>query len=77
MYGTVRTVVWELGAGDGLWLPDLTLDAYESTVLAWADEMQTTCRRIGVGYTRVLTSIPIEDLILRDLRRQGLVGRCR
>ena len=22
MYGTVRTVVWELGAGDGLWLPD-------------------------------------------------------
>lgn len=49
------------------------LDRYEATVLAWADEMALTCRRLGVGYTRLLTSEPVEELILRTLRQQGLL----
>lgn len=50
------------------------LDRYESTVKAWADEMALTCRRLGIGYTRLLTSEPVEDLVLRTLRHQGLLG---
>ena len=42
---------------------------------AWAEEMEITCRRLGVGYTRVLTSTPLEEFIFKDLRRVGVVGR--
>ncbi len=52
-----------------------TLDRYESTVHAWAEEMEITARRLGIGYTRVLTSTPLEEFVLKDLRRTGVVGR--
>lgn len=51
------------------------LDRYEATVHAWADEMALTARRLGCGYTRVLTSTPIQEFVLQDLRREGVVGR--
>ncbi|MEQ1500926.1 MAG: DUF58 domain-containing protein [Myxococcota bacterium] len=54
---------------------DEVLDRYEATVRAWADEMETTCRRLGVGYTRLLTSVPVETVVLDELRRRGLVAR--
>jgi len=49
------------------------LDTYESTVWAWAEEMRHTCARLGVGYTRLVTSTPVETVLLDDLRRQGLL----
>ncbi len=49
------------------------LDAYEATVRAWADEMAQTCARNGCGYTRVLTSTPVREVLLGDLRRSGLI----
>ena len=36
-----------------------------------------TCRRLGVTYTRVVTNMPVEDLVLGELRRSGLVGTSR
>jgi uncharacterized protein (DUF58 family) len=51
------------------------LDRYEATVRAWADEMERTCRRLGVGYSRLSTSVPVETAILEDLRRLGIVSR--
>ena len=50
-----------------------TLKRYTDTVLQWAEEVEATCRRLGVGYSRVVTSMPVEDLVLGDLRRQGVV----
>lgn len=50
------------------------LDRYEATVHAWAEEMEQTCRRLGVGYTRVLTSTPVERFVLEELRRSGVIG---
>ncbi len=50
------------------------LDRYEATVHAWVDELEQTCRRLGVGYTRVPTTLPLEELLLRDLRRDGVLG---
>jgi uncharacterized protein (DUF58 family) len=51
------------------------LDRYEATVRAWADDMERTCRSLGVGYTRLLTTVPVETVVLEDLRRLGLVSR--
>jgi uncharacterized protein (DUF58 family) len=49
------------------------LDVYEATVRAWAEEMARTCARLGVGYTRVPTTVDLEQLVLGELRRAGLL----
>lgn len=54
---------------------EAALDRYEATLHAWADEMEQTARKLGVGYTRVLTSVDVEDFVLRDLERLGLLSR--
>ena len=36
-----------------------TLTRYTETVLAWADDDEALCRRLGVGYSRFITSVPI------------------
>jgi uncharacterized protein (DUF58 family) len=74
MDGDFVLVDAESGAELDVTLDEGVLDAYQETVLAWADEMRTTCQRLGVGYTRLLTSEPVEDVILRDLPRQGVIG---
>lgn len=53
--------------------PEL-LDRYTARVLAWADEVESICRRLGATYSRLLTSAPVQDLILHDLRRRGVIG---
>jgi hypothetical protein len=73
--GDVVLVDGETGDELPVTVDEHTLDVYESTVHAWADDMALTCRRLGVGYTRVLTSTPVEELVLGELRRQGLIGR--
>ena len=73
--GDVVLVDGETGDELPVTVDEHTLDTYEATVHAWAEDMALTCRRLGVGYTRVLTSMPVEELVLGELRRQGLVGR--
>jgi uncharacterized protein (DUF58 family) len=51
-----------------------TLKRYTATVLDWADEIEVTCRRLGVGYSRLITAVPVEDLVMGELRKQGLVS---
>jgi uncharacterized protein (DUF58 family) len=53
---------------------DATLDRYEATVHAWASEIEQACKRIGAVYARVPTTVDLEELILKDLRRLGMVG---
>ncbi len=73
--GDVVLIDAESGAELPVTVDEEVLDRYEATVLAWANEMQTTCRRLGVGYTRLITSVPVEETVLTALRRQGLLGR--
>ena len=65
----------ESGAELPVTVDEEVLDRYEATVQAWADEMEITCRRLGVGYTRLITSVPVEQTVLTALRRQGLLAR--
>ena len=75
LQGDVVLVDQESGDELPLSLDEHTLDVYEATVHAWAEDMQRTCAQLGVGYTRVVTSMPVEELVLGTLRRQGLLGR--
>ncbi|MEZ4321196.1 MAG: DUF58 domain-containing protein [Myxococcota bacterium] len=73
--GDLVLVDAESGEELAISVDEATLDRYEATVHAWAEEMEVTARRLGVGYTRVLTSTPLDEFIFRDLRRIGVVGR--
>jgi uncharacterized protein (DUF58 family) len=72
--GDVVLVDAETGEELAATIDDEVLDAYEATVRAWADEMAQTCARLGCGYTRVLTSSPVQEVLLGDLRRAGVVS---
>ena len=72
--GDVLLVDSETGEEVTLSVDEAVLDRYEATVHAWADEVEQTCRRLGVGYTRVPTTMPLEPLVLKDLRREGVLG---
>lgn len=72
--GDVVLVDAETGDEITLSVDESALDRYEATVHEWADEMDTVCRRLGVGYTRVPTTMPLDDLVMRDLRRDGVLG---
>ena len=72
--GDLVLVDAESGEEMSVTVDEEVLDQYEATVHAWSDEMALTCRKLGAGYTRLLTSQPVEDLVLRELRRQGLIA---
>jgi uncharacterized protein (DUF58 family) len=46
---------------------------YEDVVAAWLDEAAARCRSRGATYHRVLADEPVEDVLLRGWREQGLV----
>ena len=50
------------------------LQQYTESVMRWADDIEAKCRKEGVGYSRLLTSVPVEELVMNDLRKQGIVS---
>jgi uncharacterized protein (DUF58 family) len=49
------------------------LGAYRSTFEQHARDIEAYCRKFGWGYARALTDLPFEDLVLKVLRREGLL----
>jgi len=49
------------------------LSAYRSTFEQHARDIEAYCRKYGWGYARALTDLPFEDLVLKVLRREGLL----
>ena len=52
--------------------PDL-VKAYHDTFLRYCAEIEAFCRSHGWGYLRATTATPLEDLMLKALREQGLL----
>lgn len=74
LVGDVQLVDRETGRIMTVSLDDKAAARYRATVQSWLAEVETDCRRLGAGYSRLLTSVPVEELVLRDLRRQGVFG---
>ena len=52
--------------------PDL-IKAYRETFLRYCAEIEGFCRSHGWGYLRASTQIPLDELMLRALRDEGLL----
>lgn len=71
--GDLTLVDTETGAEMSVSVDARSLARYEAQVRGWMDHCETVCRGLGVGYARVRTDLPVEDVVLHDLRRLGLV----
>ena len=49
------------------------LSVYQQRLQSWRDELRDDCRRRGAHYFPLVTDAAWESLILRDMRRAGLV----
>ena len=72
--GDLTLIDAETGEQVSVSLGERALDRYEAEVRAFSDEVAETCRRLGVTYTRLLTSVPVDEVILRTLRDQGVLS---
>lgn len=71
--GDLVVVDRETGEELAVSLDDAALDRYARVVQAWLADVEATARRLGCGYVRLPTDAPVDELVLGDLRRLGLV----
>lgn len=50
-----------------------TLRRYDDGLRAWRAEVETFCNGRGISYIPADTAVPVEDFILANLRRRGVV----
>lgn len=71
--GDLRLLDVETGAPQDMTLDRGLMRLYEARVRRWRDEIAAYCTRRGVHYVPVTTATPWDELVLRTLRRRGLV----
>jgi uncharacterized protein (DUF58 family) len=74
LVGDLKLIDSETGEAREITVSASLLRQYQRTVDAFCGGLQAFCRRYGVDYVRTTTDTPFEDLILKYLRRSGLVA---
>lgn len=72
--GDLLIVDAETGEEVAVTVDEGVLDRYAAAFTGFLDEVDATCRRLGVGYARISTQMPVEDVVLGDLRRLGFLS---
>ncbi|MEN0063771.1 MAG: DUF58 domain-containing protein [Myxococcota bacterium] len=71
LMGDVVLVDAETGEEFPTTIDEAMLDRVEATMIAWADEIEEACRKLGVSYVRIWTATPLEELLFGQLRAEG------
>ncbi|MCS7061481.1 MAG: DUF58 domain-containing protein [Anaerolineae bacterium] len=61
----------ESGAAQEVSIDEALLRAYQNRLRAWSNSLNEQCRKRGARYHLTNTGAPIEQVVLRDLRREG------
>ena len=69
--GDIRLKDIETAATQDVSLDDATLRQYRDRLHGWTSSMNDACRKRGGRYHLTNTDTPIEQIMLRDLRREG------
>jgi uncharacterized protein (DUF58 family) len=72
--GAVELIEAETGRRLLLSPTDGLLERYGEAVAAWLDGAEAVCVDEGAIYVRLLTSWPLDEVVLRTLREAGVVG---
>ncbi len=71
--GDLRLVDVETGQGQDVTLDGGMRDLYQRRVRERRDGIEAFCAKRSMHYLRVETSVPLEELVLEEMRRKGLV----
>ncbi len=71
--GDLRIIDSETGHQREMSVNAQLLARYQQTLGQFCSEVEGFCNRYGIDYVRVSTATPFEDLVLRILRKEGLV----
>ena len=72
--GDIRLVDRETGEGVDITADLGVLDEYRARLAAWQDHLETVCRKRGVAYLPLATTLPLADLVYAELRRRRVVA---
>lgn len=73
LLGDLRIIDSETGEAKEMSVNPQLLARYQQSFDSFCGEIETFCHRYGIDYLRTSTALPFEDLILKYLRRGGLV----
>lgn len=71
--GDLRIIDSETGESKEMSVNPQLLDRYQRTLSSFCAELEVFSHRYGVDYLRVSSDLPVEDIVLRYLRRSGLL----
>jgi hypothetical protein len=71
--GDFRLVDSESGAAVEITADSDLLNRYYQHFDAWRGEIEAFCSGRGINYLSVDTSIPVEDFVLSQMRRRGVL----
>jgi uncharacterized protein (DUF58 family) len=71
--GDLRIIDSETAEAKEMSVNPQLLARYEQTFAAFCAELEGFCHRYGIDYLRAATTMPFEDLILKVMRKSGLV----
>jgi uncharacterized protein (DUF58 family) len=74
LLGDLKLIDSETGEEREISVSPALLRDYAAAVDRFCGGLQGFCRRYGIDYIRTATSTPFEDLVLKYLRRTGLVS---
>jgi len=72
--GDLRILDSETGDAKEMSVNPQLLARYEQTLAAFCADLEAFCHRYGIDYLRAATTLPFEDLILKYMRKSGLVN---
>lgn len=73
LLGDLRIIDSETGDSKEMSVNPQLMARYQQTFDAFCAEIESFCHRYGIDYLRTSTATPFEDLVLKYLRRGGLV----
>jgi hypothetical protein len=72
--GDLRLIDRETGDARELTIDEGLLDRYRVGLRAWRNEVRERCHDRGIGYVPIVTSTPVEEVVLDSLRRERVVA---
>jgi uncharacterized protein (DUF58 family) len=71
--GDVRLVDSETGKTREVSITPRLLRTYSDNLTAWKDGIRRSCTKRGINYTAVDTATPLDEFVLKTMRKRGLL----
>ncbi|NEW05237.1 DUF58 domain-containing protein [Paenibacillus sp. SYP-B3998] len=71
--GELRLIDSESGAAKEVAISSSVLEAYQIEIQKYTSTLRTFCYERGITYVLAITNVPVEDVLLKEFRRSGII----